>query len=223
MLIFKEISTLLRKEFVLEWRQKYALNGLLLYVISAVFIAYQSFRLATNRLDGVTWNTLFWLILLFAAFNAVAKSFMQERSGRLLYYYSLASPQAVILSKILYNVLLMAVIAVVGLGSYTIFLGNPVQDNVLFFSNLFLGCVGFSGTLTLVSAIASKVHNNATLMAILGFPIILPLLLLLIQVSKNALDGLDRSVSYPELLTLSAMNVILITVSWWLFPFLWKS
>jgi heme exporter protein B len=223
MLIFKEISTLLRKEFVLEWRQKYALNGLLLYVISAVFIAYQSFRLATNRLDGVTWNTLFWLILLFAAFNAVAKSFMQERSGRLLYYYSLASPQAVILSKILYNVLLMAVIAVVGLGSYSIFLGNPVQDNVLFFSNLLLGCVGFSGTLTLVSAIASKVHNNATLMAILGFPIILPLLLLLIQVSKNALDGLDRSVSYPELLTLSAMNVILIAVSWWLFPFLWKS
>jgi ABC-type transport system involved in cytochrome c biogenesis permease component len=76
--ILNEIKTLIWKEVTLEWRQKYALSGMLLYVVSTVFVCYLSFNLRRNQLTPIVWNTLFWIILLFTAVNAIAKSFSQE-------------------------------------------------------------------------------------------------------------------------------------------------
>lgn len=219
----KEIRLLLRKEIVLEWRQRYALNGILLYVVGAVFICYLSFNLQQGAIKVVTWNALFWIIMLFAAVNAVAKSFVQERAGRAIYYYTVTSPQGVILSKIIYNVLLLLVLAITCLAVYMLVMGNPIQNLGLFLVNLLLGASGFSVTLTMVSSIASKANNNSSLMAILGFPVILPMLLMVIKVSKNAIDGLAPSVSYDEITILIAMNVIVIVLSYILFPFLWRT
>ncbi len=222
-MLYKEVKVLVRKEILLEWRERYALNGLLLYIVSTVMVCYLSFGLKTGSLNPITWNTLFWIILLFTGINAVAKSFIQERQGRFLYYYILASPQSVIISKIIYNAILMLLIAFIGLAVYSIVLGNPVQDNLLFVLNLFLGSIGFSSTLTLVSGIASKAQNSSTLMAILSFPIILPMLLMLIKISKNAMDGLDWASSYDELISLLAINLIVLVLSYLLFPYLWRT
>ncbi len=223
MLLLGEIKGLIYKEIILEWRQKYAFNGLMLYIVGAIMIAYLSFSLHQNQLNPITWNALFWIILLFSAVNTIAKSFMQERANRLLYYYILASPQAIIIAKIIYNILLMLFISFVGIGGYSLVLGNPVQDLPMFVGNLLLGALGFSSTLTMVSGIAAKANNNVTLMAVLSFPILIPMLLLLIRVSKNALDGLDRTTSFNELFTLGAMNLIVIVISLLLFPLLWRS
>lgn len=222
-MLFREIKLLLKKEIILEWRQRYALNGILLYVVSAVFVCYLSFNLQRGLLNVVTWNALFWIIMLFVAFNAISKSFIQERYGRLIYYYTIASPQGIILSKMLYNLILMLLLAVTCFVFYALVMGNPVQNNWLFGGNLLLGACGFSVTLTMISGIASKAGNSNTLMAILGFPVIMPMLLMIIKVSKNAIDGLAMSVSYDEILVLLAINVIVGTISLILFPFLWRS
>lgn len=213
----------MQKEFLLEWRQRYALNGMLLYIVGSVFVCYLSFNARRGQLTPIVWNTLFWIILLFTAINAIAKSFVQERAGRQLYYYTVASPQQIIIAKILYNTVLMGVLAMLGFGTYAFVLGNPVADVALYLLTLALGAVGFAASLTLVSGIASKAENPATLMAVLSFPIILPLLLLLVKVSKNAMDGLDRSVSWQEISTILAIDAIVLTLSWLLFPFLWRS
>jgi heme exporter protein B len=134
----------------------------------------------------------------------------------------LVRPQAVILAKIGYNAVLLLGLALVGFGLYAVVLGNPVQDVPLFVGNVALGAVGFATTLTLVSGIASKATNSSTLMAVLGFPIMIPMLLLLIKVSKNALDGLEFEASSSSLLTLLALNLIVTAVSYLLFPFLWR-
>ncbi len=222
-MLFKEIRYLLYKEIVLEWRERYALNGILLYVVSTIMVCYLSFSVRQSALNPPTWNTLFWIILLFSATNAVAKSFQQERQGRLLYYYTLASPQAIILSKIFYNAVLLCFISGVTLVFYSILLENPVQDMELFMTALFLGSIGLAGTLTLVASIASKADNNTTLMAVLSFPILMPLLLMLIALSRNALDGLDRTVSYDKIGVLVALDVMVIALSYLLFPYLWRS
>lgn len=218
-MLLNEIKHLLSKEILLEWRQKYAINGIFLYVISTVFVCYLSFKVINHP---ATWNALFWIIILFASTNAVAKSFMQESKGKLLYLYTLVSPRAIILSKIIYNMLLMVAISLITFLFYSLFIGNMVQDTSLFLASLLLGSMGFSSVLTLVSAIASKTNNNVTLMAILSFPILLPLLLTLIKVSKNAIDGIDRSVSYDYLLVLLLINLIVIILSYLLFPYLWR-
>ncbi len=208
---------------MLETKRKYAINGILLYLVGAVFICYMSFNVRKGSITPITWNALFWIILLFNAVNAMAKSFLQENKGRYFYLATIVSPQAIILSKILYNTLLMLVLSILNLLFYSLVMGNPVSDLGLFLVNLGLGSIGFSGAFTLVSAIASQANNSATLMAILGFPIILPLLLILIKVSKNAMDGLDLSVSMDEIFTLLAIDAIVVTVSWLLFPFVWKN
>lgn len=222
--LLKEILYLIQKDLVLEWRQKYAFNGMLLYVGSTVFVCYLSFGLRQFSDDsGPIWNALLWIILLFTSVNAIAKSFMQENRGRLLYFYSIVSPQGIILAKIVYNTLLMLLLAIICFVFYAFVLGNPVQDIPMFLLSLLLGAIGFSTSLTMISGIASKAANSSTLMAILSFPVIVPMLLMLIKMSKNAMDGLDRGASLDELLTLLAINMIVITVSYILFPYLWRS
>ena len=211
------------KDFRLEWRQRAALNGMLLYVGSTVFVCYLSFSLRGGIPPAPAWNALFWIILLFSAVNAVAKGFLQESRGRMLYYYTLVRPQAVILAKIAYNALLLLGLALAGLLLYLLILGNPVQNVPLFVGNVALGALGFASTLTLVAGIAAKATNSNTLMAVLGFPLMIPMLLLLIKVSKNALDGLEFEASRSSLLTLVALNMIVAAVSYLLFPFLWRS
>lgn len=221
--MIKEITILIQKELRLEWRQKYALNGILLYVVSAVFITYLSVGAKAGNLSINSWNALYWVIILFSSVNAVAKSFIQEHQGRQLYYYMIASPEAIILSKIIYNTGLTLVLALLGYGVFSVILGNPVQDQGLFLLNLVLGAMGFSATLTMVSGIASKAGNNATLMAILSFPVIIPILLMAIRISKNALDGLDWTVSTDKLIALLAINAIVAVTGYILFPYLWRS
>ncbi len=221
--LFKEIQLLLKKEVLLEWRQRYAFNGMLLYVGSSVVVCYMSFGVRTGALQPVSWNALFWIIMLFTAVNAVAKSFMQEREGRQLYLYTLASPQGIILSKIVYNILLMSLLTIIGLVFYAVVLGNPLQDTALFVLAILLASVSFSTTFTLISGIASKAGNSSVLMAILGFPVIIPTLLMVIRIAKNAIDGLDWSASQDEIVTLLAVNAIVATVSYMLFPYLWRS
>lgn len=221
--MWNEIFVLIRKEVTLEWRQKYALNGILLYVVSAVFITYLSFGANRGNLSLPTWNALYWIIILFSSVNAVAKSFVQEHQGRQLYYYMIAAPESIILSKIIYNTLLTLVLALLGYGVFSLILGNPVQDQTMFVVNLILGAVGLSSCLTMVSGIASKAGNNATLMAILSFPLVIPILLMAISISKNAMDGIDRDLSLDKMLILLAINAIICSTAYILFPYLWRS
>ena len=204
---------------MLEIRQQYTFYGILLYIASTIFVLY----LAMGQPEATAWNGLFWMNLLFICINAVAKSFVQEHQGRQLYYYMIASPESIIVSKIIYNSILTLVLALLGYFVFSVILGNPVQDQGLFVLNLVLGSLGFSACLTMVSGIASKASNNATLMAILSFPVIIPILLMAIRVSKNAIDGLDWSVSVDKLLTLLAINAIISATAYILFPYLWRS
>ena len=226
MQLFNQTWNLFKKEVLLEWRSKYAFNGVLLYVVSTVFVCYISFSL-TPGFSGsqgykVVWNVLYWIIILFASVNAIAKSFIQENKGRLLYYYSIASPQAIILSKTIYNILLMSLLSVLALIVYLLFFPNTVGDPNFYFLSVLMGSISFSTVFTMISAIASKAGNNGTLMAILSFPVIIPVILLLIRISKSAMDGTARSLNYGNIGVLCAINVIVIATSLLLFPYLWR-
>lgn len=214
----EQIKHLIKKELLLEWRSKYALNGVLLYVVSTVFVCFLSFV----STDKVTLNALFWIIMLFASINAVSKSFLQESRGRQVYIYTIASPLALIISKTIYNALLMMVLTVIALGFYILVFDFGPEDLGLYLVAALLGSLSFSTIFTMVSAIASKAGNGGMLMAILSFPIIIPVLVVLIKLTKNAMDGLDRSVSMDEIGLLLIINALVMSVSVLLFPYLWR-
>ena len=217
------LRILIAKEFQLELRRKSVLSGLGLYLFSIVFICYLTFSLRQNLITPLVWSALFWITMLFTVINAVAKSFIGERKGRDIYYYSIASPASIILSKIIYNFLLCLFMSFTGLLLFILFLGDPVLDQFLFSVVVVLASLGFAASLTLLSSIASKTTSSHILMAVLSFPVVISILLLAIKVTKNCLDGLDRSVSWGEILMLAAINCLVTAVSYLLFPYIWRS
>jgi len=218
-----ELSALIKKEFTLELRRKSVLSGIALYLFSLTFICYLTFSLRQNSISEGTWSALFWLAILFSVINSVAKSFIGERKGIAIYYYAVASPQAVIVSKIIYNTLLCLLLSTAGYLLFRVFIDNPVQDNLVFFTALLLSSWGFSASLSLISGIAAKANNSNILMAVLSFPVVIAILLMSIRVTKNALDGIDPSFSVDEILNLLAINCILTVLAYLLFPYIWRS
>lgn len=223
MILYREIRALLIKDFLLEWRNKYALNGILLYVISTIFVCYISFQVKAGHVDVDTWNTLFWIILLFTAVNSIVKSFIIEPPSRFFYYYQVASPQAVIISKIIYNIALMAIVSALALFVYSIVMGNPVGNFQLFFITILAGAISLSVGLSLISGISSKSNNASTLMVILGFPVVMPILMIMIRLSQIAIAGIETKEITESLLQILGINLILGTLSYMLFPYLWRS
>lgn len=218
-MLYTEIKNLVGKELMLELKQKYVLNGILLYLVSTVFVTYLAFE---NAITAETWNSLFWIILLFVAVNGISKSFLQESPARHLYYYTIASPQAIVLAKILYNLLLMVVLSLLAFGFFILLMGNHVVNIPLFVLTLLLGSLGIASVLTMVAAIASRASQNFSLMAILSFPIVLPLLATLMKISRSALDSTDWSGLSGLLVILLTINGAVIALAYLLFPYLWK-
>lgn len=217
--MMKRVFALLGKDILLEFRQKHTFYGILLYIASTIFVLY----LSLDKTDAAVWNGLFWVIQLFICVNAVAKSFLQESRGRMLYFYSIASPVEFILAKLLYNLLLMVLMSLISLALFATFLDNPVSNMLLFTGIVVLGGMGISIVFTLMSAIAAKAQQNAALIAILGFPVILPQLMLLMRLSKTAFAEVFKEGALLQMTGLIAgLDVLVIALAIILFPYLWK-
>lgn len=217
--VTKRIFALLRKDILLEFRQQHTFYGILLYIASTIFVLY----LSIEKPDSEVWNGLFWVIQLFICVNAVAKSFLQESRGRMLYFYSIVSPVEFVVAKIVYNILLMMLMSLISLVLFFLFLGNPVDNSLWFMLMVITGGASISIVFTLMSAIAAKAQQNAALIAILGFPVILPLLMLLMKLSKVAFAEVFRPGAVLQLMSLIAgLDVLVIVMAVILFPYLWK-
>ena len=77
------ILALLQKDFLLELRQQYTLYGIVLYVVTTIFVVY----LSMGQPEDQVWNGLFWVTLLFICINTVARSFLQEVKRKLIKSY----------------------------------------------------------------------------------------------------------------------------------------
>jgi len=218
--ILGEIRHLFLKDLALELKLKHTLGSIVLFSSSTIFVCYLSFL---NIVDQFTWNALFWIIILFAAVSTMTRSFLQEGENRFLYYYFMVRPQSIIIAKSLYNILVTLLIAFFSLSLYLIVMGNPVGNLPLFALTVLLGVIGLAIPLTMTAAIASKAGNNPVMMSILSFPIVIPVILQCIKMSKVAIDDLDPMLSMDEILVLLALDAIVFVLSIILFPYLWKN
>jgi heme exporter protein B len=106
---------------------------------------------------------------------------------------------------------------------FRILLGNPIDKYFQFIGIACLGGVSLSLVFTLMAAIAAKAQQNAAIMAILGFPLIIPQLLLLIRLSKSAFGEVFKEGALMQIsLLLIALDILVIVLAIVLFPFLWK-
>jgi len=209
---------LFKKDLLLEIRQQYSFYGILLYVAATLFVLY----LAMGQPEASVWNGLFWMIQLFVCVNAVAKSFLAENRGRMLYFYSIAGGRQFILAKLVFNVLLMAAMTLAGWLLFAIFLGNPVLHGFQFLGITLLGGTSLSLVFTFLSAIAARAQQNAALMAIMGFPLVIPQLMLLMRISNIVFSDVIQAGLLQMVALLAGLDILVIALAIILFPFLWK-
>ena len=213
----KHIYNLIKKDLLLEIRQQYSFYGILLYIIATIFVLYMTIR----EPEPKVWNGLFWVIQLFICINAVAKSFLQETRGRMLYFYSIVNPKDFMLAKLAFNSFLMLLMSFLSIILFSLFLGNPVQKAPQFIGLVLLGGWSLSLVFTFLSAIAAKAQQNAAIMAILGFPIIIPQLMLLMNLANTVFTD-KTGIAASTLLLIVMLDILVIMLAVILFPFLWK-
>lgn len=214
----QSILALIRKDLLLETRQQHTFYGILLYVASTIYVVY----LSMGQPEEKVWNGLFWVIQLFVCINAVAKSFLQESRGRMLYFYSIAGATDFVVSKLLFNALLMIAMSLLSLGIFMVLLGNPLEFAAKFIFITCLGGISLSLVFTFLAAIAARAQQQAALMAIMGFPIIIPQLLLLMKISTSAFSSVIQAGWWQMVGLLGGLDIMVIALAVILFPFLWK-
>lgn len=213
----QSVWILLKKEFLIDFRQKYPIAGIVLYIFATIYISYLTFQ---GIISPVTWNSIFWIVLLFSFITGLAKSFVAEEK-RSMYYYLLIPSNHLIYGKLIYYAIYgLFLVLTIGL-LFNIFLPFPSNTaNIsLFLINLLLGTLGLSSSLTMISAIAAKTSNASTLMAVLGFPVVIPVLLLAVTNSRKILLGAELESIQGSLIYLVSLIVIIIAVSFILFPY----
>ena len=219
MQFLNETWILLKKEAILEWRTKNSIQAIFIYALATVFVCYW----ALHKTEPEVWNAIFWIIMIFSSINAVAKSFMQESQARQLYLYTLASPGAIILSKLIFNSGIMTALSLSSLFLYSILLKFPVHHPYFYLIGVVMGGLNLAAIFTLLSAIASRAGNSMTLMAIMGLPLLMPVLFLLIKFTSASM-GLDiqQGAGLKDLFMLILFNLIIVSISLLVFPYIWR-
>lgn len=213
------ILAIMKKDFDIEIRQRYAIAGIFLFAVTTAFFIYKAF----NKLTALEWNILVWIIVLFAGLNAIVKSFVQERKETYLYYYTLFGPLEVIIAKLIYNYLFTIFLTGVVIFTFTILFGNPVKDYSLFIKGLLLGTLGISSVFTFVSSVSGAGSSSGTMMSILSLPLVLPSVLLLERITAVAMRLIQDTTIGKDLYILASIDLLIIGMIILIFPTLWKA
>ena len=220
--MINKIFSILYKDFKIEINQSHLFFSVGLYVISSIYIIYISYQ-PTGILGLENWVSIFWVIILFSSISAVSKSFFQESGSRNYYYYFVLSPDELILSKLIYNFLFIVFVTFLTFLVFSSLLGNFINSYSFFITLLFIGSLSISNCLTLISAIGHQVKNNSILTSVLSFPVIIPILLILIKLSKMSSSEFSWNIIQDDFYLLILLNIILIAMTKILFKFLWRN
>jgi heme exporter protein B len=164
------------------------------------------------------------VVIFFGAMSGLSRTFvMEEERGTSMTLQLLAPPSAVYFGKLLFNVVL-----VVGLNLFTVLLylglvnGFVVRGPALFLLVMVLGSLGFAAAATVIAAIIARANTKGTLYPVLSFPILLPLLVTVIDGTRLASEGASPGEAGGVFQFLISYIVVLTTLSYLLFEYIWK-
>ena len=209
---------LLRLEWRLEFRQRASLAAVILFAVGTVYL----FQLAFGTLEPRLWNALFWIVLLFGATNGLSQAFRRELTYRHAYYHQLAPPLSLYAAKATINAVFLLALGVVVWGLLAVLFGNPVREFGLFTLTLVLASSGLSLVLTFLALIAGRVANGPAIIAVLAFPVVVPLLLTTVKLGAVALRLIQQTSTLKDLALLGAIDLLAVGLALLLVPTIWR-
>lgn len=222
MIYFRQTAALFVKDFQSELRTRYAINALVMFVITTLSIIL--FSIGGERVSPDVLAGMLWVVIFFSAMSGLSRSFVsEEERGTTMTLQLLAQPAIIYFGKLVFNLVLIFSINSLVVVLYLLFIPMfDVQTFSIFFLTLILGSIGLASAATIIAAIIAKANSKGTLYPVLSFPILLPLLMTVMNATKLALDGAPFSDATGEFRVLVSYSVVLVAVSWVLFDYVWK-
>ena len=215
----KQITALIRKELVTQIRSQSNLPSVILYVLSTTFIVFTAF----TQIAPKSWITLYWIIIILASANAAQQSYDELRGIDSLYYFQLTSAGQYFGAKVFSTFILIAVLSILTFLGLSLFAGNPIEDLTLFLMTNILAWIGLSFIFGFLSFLVVKVEGRSGLLPLLAFPLLLPLLMEVIQLSAISSRIVMDTQYFNDLLLLGGVDLVAIALSLILIRYIWQS
>ena len=205
-----------------ELRTRYAMNALLMFVITSVatiLFALREDEVSTDVLSG-----MFWVVIFFTAMSGLSRIFVsEEERGTTMTLQLVASPSVVYFGKLIFNCgLTIALSSAVSVLYLTVFPAFIIKSWAIFLLTIFLGSLGFAAAATIIAAIIAKANTKGTLYPVPSFPILIPLLMTVMKSTARALDGEVFTAALGEFQILVSYLLIMVAGSFLLFDYVWK-
>lgn len=218
MSLFQGISGILYKEFKGEIRSTYIISSIIIFSIVSVVISYMA--LGSLLSDARIISAVYWLILFFIAMTTLPRSFISDEEAGVSILLRLNSDSlAIYFGKLIYNIINNFLSALVTAVALLLISDSALADPLVFIINSVLVCICFAAGSTILSAIIAKSSQKSSLLPILGFPILIPIIYLGIDISAQAIAGAEANAF--DLLFLLLYPLVLISLSVILFDFIW--
>jgi len=212
------VWAILRKECRSEWRTRYGLNAALLFAVTTLTSVSFAVGRLTDRADLL--SGLLWVVLLFATLASLSHAFVREVEGHTLTLLRLiASPTAIALGKLLFNLVFLAVIEAVTVPLFLVLTGAPAPRWGPFLALLLLGTVALACATTLIGALIAQTRGRGALFAGVALPLLLPVLAAAVSGMRSQWAGGPIG---AEARLLAAYAVALFGASLVLYDHLWE-
>ncbi|MBI5807900.1 MAG: heme exporter protein CcmB [Ignavibacteriales bacterium] len=214
--------SLYKKDWQSELRTRYAINALSMFIL--VTISVIMFSVGSEKITEYLTGGLLWVVIFFSAMSGLSRAFVsEEERGTTLTLQLIASPSTIFSGKLLFNIALVFLMNIAITILFSMLFDSFVIKNFsLFMLAFFFGNFGIAISSTIIAAIISKASSKGTLYPVLSFPILLPLILTLLELTKFSMDGKSIEKSLVEVAVLICYDVIMGTASYLLFDFIWK-
>lgn len=207
-----------------EFRTRYAVNAIFMFaftVLIAISFSIGSFSIDPS-LQPFLYSVLLWIILIFSALTGLPRSFIKEKDAKTLDLLKLSTrPEAVFLGKWFFNVSMILTLAVIITPVFIFLMKFTIADLKGFILIIFLALLGLSASTTIVAAMIAGAGTRSALFSALSLPLILPIMIIGIKGCEKAATGLQSS-GMPEIKIAFAYTIIMFTISFILFPVVWK-
>lgn len=217
----RQIGALVGKDLRIEARSRQTLGlvivlGLLIIVVLGLGLGVQ------NNVAGLNATAVLWVAYLFAGVLVFEKTMAVDRGNGVLAALLMAPVDrgAIYIAKLLSNLLLVFAVAAVVTPAGVLFFGFDLSSGPGTFAGIMgLSIVGFAAVGTLFSAMVSSTRLQGGLLAMMVFPVSLPLVIASTQMMLKAFrDGIPPG--WQGLSILGAFDCIFLVVSWLAFEWI---
>jgi heme exporter protein B len=222
MIWIAEVAAVFAKDWRSELRTRYALNTIALFALTTlvvVSLALGPLGVSGSERRGVL-PVLLWIILLFAAAAGLPRAFVHEEETHTATALRLAStPSALFCGKLAHSLTLLLALEALVTPLFLAMMQLPVARPLPLVVALLAGGYGLAAGSTLVAAIVAQARGKGTLFAVLAFPVLMPLLLLAVDLTRGAVTGDPSGAAVQQLVLYDASVTV---AGLMLFPAVWN-